>query len=321
TSHETFRARRRCGGVRDRGHPRLGLAVHPAREGRPVGRRQLHGVRGLSLRGRAQARHHHRERRRGGGPRHGHPPEPLPGPGEDLERRQGDPGFHRLRQDEGAHRREVRADQPGRLREDHPAQRQDLRGGAARRSRGVAFQVRLRQGVGTTHMSGGSPMIGCNSRRPKLGWGFTLTAFVLLSTVSPGWAGQAQDQLRGAIDRVVSTLENPALKGEGKSLERRHAVRKIADEIFDFNEIARRSLGRYWQPLTEPQRTEFVGLFADLLERSYISKIELYGGEKIIYSGERAEGDLATVSTKIITKNGTEVPVDYRLFKKSDRWM
>src|SRR5262249_28124263 len=49
--------------------------------------------------------------------------------------------------------------------------------------------------------------------------------------------------------------------------------------------------------------------------------IELYGGEKIIYSGERAEGDLATVSTKIITKNGTEVPVDYRLFKKGDRWM
>ena len=160
-----------------------------------------------------------------------------------------------------------------------------------------------------------------SSRSPRLGWGFALTAFVLLSAVSPGWAGQAQDQLKGAIDRVVSTLENPALKGEGKVMERRHAVRKIADEIFDFNEIAKRSLGRYWGPLTEPQRTEFVGLFADLLERSYISKIELYGGEKIIYSGERVEGDLATVSTKIITKNGTEVPVDYRVFKKGDRWM
>jgi phospholipid transport system substrate-binding protein len=164
-------------------------------------------------------------------------------------------------------------------------------------------------------------MIGRNSRRSRLAGRLALTALLVLSVVSPGWAGQAQDQLKGAIDRVVSTLENPALKGEGKAMDRRHAVRKIADEIFDFNEIARRSLGRYWQPLTEPQRTEFVGLFADLLERSYISKIELYGGEKIIYSGERVEGDLATVSTKIITKNGTEVPVDYRLFKKGDRWM
>jgi phospholipid transport system substrate-binding protein len=164
-------------------------------------------------------------------------------------------------------------------------------------------------------------MIGRHSPRSRRAGGLALTALFVLSAVSPGWAGQAQDQLKGAIDRVVSTLESPALKGEGKAIERRQAVRKIADEIFDFNEIARRSLGRYWQPLTEPQRTEFVGLFADLLERSYISKIELYGGEKIIYSGERVEGDLATVSTKIITKNGTEVPVDYRLFKKGDRWM
>jgi phospholipid transport system substrate-binding protein len=164
-------------------------------------------------------------------------------------------------------------------------------------------------------------MTGCGSFRSRLAWGLGLTALVLLFSAPAGWAGQAQDQLKGAIDRVVSTLESPSLKGEGKVMERRHAVRRIADEIFDFGEIARRALGRYWQPLTEPQRTEFVGLFADLLERSYISKIELYGGEKIIYSGERVEGNLATVSTKIITKNGTEVPVDYRLFKKGDRWM
>jgi phospholipid transport system substrate-binding protein len=148
-----------------------------------------------------------------------------------------------------------------------------------------------------------------------------LAALLVLSVAPNGWAGQAQDQLKGAIDRVVSTLENPALKGDGKVAERRAAVRKIADELFDFGEIARRALGRYWQPLTEPQRTEFVGLFADLLERSYISKIELYGGEKIIYNGDRVEGDLATVSTKILTKNGTEVPVDYRLFKRGERWM
>ena len=111
------------------------------------------------------------------------------------------------------------------------------------------------------------------------------------------------------------------MKGNGKIVERRAAVRKIANEIFDFTEIARRALGRYWLPLSEAQHTEFVGLFEDLLERSYLSKIELYGGEKIVYSGERLDGDLATVGTKIMTKHGTEVPVDYRLFKRGDRWM
>ena len=151
--------------------------------------------------------------------------------------------------------------------------------------------------------------------------GLATVGLLVLSTVQGGWAATAQEQLKGAIDRVVSTLDSPAMKGEGKAADRRAAVRLIANEIFDFGEIARRSLGRYWQPLSEPQRAEFVGLFGDLLERSYISKIELYGGEKIVYSGERVDADLATVSTRIMTKNGTEVPVDYRLFKRSDRWM
>jgi phospholipid transport system substrate-binding protein len=150
--------------------------------------------------------------------------------------------------------------------------------------------------------------------------GLAAAGLLILSTAPATWAATAQEQLKGAIDRVVSTLDDPTMKGEGKAAERRAAVRKIANEIFDFAEIARRSLGRYWQPLTEPQRSEFVGLFGDLLERSYISKIETYGGEKIVYSGERVDGDLAVVSTKIITKNGTEVPIDYRLFRRSDSW-
>ena len=152
-------------------------------------------------------------------------------------------------------------------------------------------------------------------------WSLALAGLLALSFASAAWAGIPTDQLKGAIDRVVKTLEEPAYKGEGKGMERRRAVRKIADDIFDFTEISRRALARHWQTLSEKQREEFVGLFADLLERSYISKIELYGGEKIIYGNERVDGDLATVATRIVTKNGTEVPVEYRMHKKGDRWL
>jgi phospholipid transport system substrate-binding protein len=151
--------------------------------------------------------------------------------------------------------------------------------------------------------------------------GLAFAALCIVASVQGAWAATATEQLKSAIDRVLATVDNPALKGDGKIVERRAAVRKIANEIFDFTEIARRSLGRHWLPLWEAQRTEFVDLFGNFLERSYISKIERYGGEKIIYSGERMDRDLATVSTKIITKHGTEVPVDYRLFKHGDRWM
>jgi len=152
-------------------------------------------------------------------------------------------------------------------------------------------------------------------------------AMVLAGTLAAGMspapaaAGVPTDQLKGAVERVLKTLDDPTLRGQTRLGERRVAVRKIANEIFDFSEIAKRSMARHWQPLSEAQKNEFVGLFADLLERSYISKIETYGGEKIQYTAERADADFATVSTRIITKNGTEVPVDYRMIKRADRWL
>jgi phospholipid transport system substrate-binding protein len=152
-------------------------------------------------------------------------------------------------------------------------------------------------------------------------WGVILTLFLLCPAAREAAAGAATDQLKGAIDRVVKTMEDPVLKSADKTPERRREVRTVANEIFDFGEIARRSLGRHWQPLTDQQRTEFVALFADLLERSYISKIELYGGEKIVYGGERVDGEVATVATKILTKNATEVPIEYRLLRRGDRWL
>jgi len=144
---------------------------------------------------------------------------------------------------------------------------------------------------------------------------------VSLVAVRAGWAGAPTDLLRVQIDRVVKTLDEPDLKKEGKTRERRVAVRRIAEDIFDFTETAKRSLGRHWQPRTPAERKEFVELFANLLERSYLSKIELYSGERIAYLGDTIEGDQATVRTRIMTKHGTEIPVDYKMYKQGDRWL
>lgn len=146
-------------------------------------------------------------------------------------------------------------------------------------------------------------------------------ALVLLLAPAEVWPGQPTEQLRTQIDRVVRVLENPELKEESKVKARRAAVRKIANDIFDFSETAKRSLARHWPPRTPAEREEFIALFADLLERSYISKIEVYGGEKIGYLGETIEGDLATVRTKIVTKQQTEIPIDYRMLRRGEKWL
>ena len=144
---------------------------------------------------------------------------------------------------------------------------------------------------------------------------------VALALGRDGWAGPPTDQLRAKIDRVVKTIEDPELKKEHKHKERRVVVRKIAEEIFDFTETAKRSLGRHWPPRTAAERREFVDLFADLLERSYFSKIELYNGEKIVYVGDTVDGDYATVRTKLLTTQGSEIPVDYKMGRQGDRWI
>ncbi len=151
--------------------------------------------------------------------------------------------------------------------------------------------------------------------------GFIFAGFLLLFAAHQAWGGPPSEQLKSSIDRVIQALEDPALRADGKVKERRTAVRKVANDIFDFAETARRSLARHWAGRTDKEREEFVALFADLLERSYISKIELYGGEKIQYGREQTDGDFAIVSSKIITKQGQEVPVDYRMLRRGDRWL
>ncbi len=152
--------------------------------------------------------------------------------------------------------------------------------------------------------------------------GLMLAAGVLLLLApTRAWAGAPTDRLKAEIDRVLEVLEDPELKKPGKVRERRAAVRRIADGIFDFGETAKRSLARHWAARTPAEREEFVRLFADLLERSYLSRIELYGGERISYLGETLDGDQAMVHTKLVTKGGSEIPVDYRMLRRGDRWL
>jgi len=141
-----------------------------------------------------------------------------------------------------------------------------------------------------------------------------------LAAAPHAWAGEPADQLFARIDQVLRILDDPALKPAARAEERRAAIGRVAHDIFDFEEIARRSLGRHWQARTQQEREEFVRLFGDLLERSYLGKIELYSGERITLVGDALDGDLATVRTRIVTKQGSEIPVDYRLQRRGARW-
>ncbi|MEK7714392.1 MAG: ABC transporter substrate-binding protein [candidate division NC10 bacterium] len=150
----------------------------------------------------------------------------------------------------------------------------------------------------------------------------TLAAALLVAvSLQPrAWAGEPADQLFAGIDRVLQVLEDPAMKPEAKAAERRAAIRRIASDIFDIDEISRRTLGRHWQPLTAAERAEFVQAFGDLLRRSYFMKIDGHSVEKIALVGEAIDDDQAIVRTTLKTRQGTQIPVDYHMTRNGDRW-
>jgi len=93
-----------------------------------------------------------------------------------------------------------------------------------------------------------------------------------LLSVCAARAGPPTDQLRGAVDQVLKIVSDPELKKEAETRERRDAIRVVANQIFDFTEISRGSLGPHWHARTPTEREEFTHLFEDLLEQSYVSK-------------------------------------------------
>lgn len=145
-----------------------------------------------------------------------------------------------------------------------------------------------------------------------------LTVGLALPDESMG--GVPTDQIRVTVDRVLKILKDPALNSAGAKETRRTELRKAILPRFDFEEMAKRSLGSEWRRRTPAEQKEFVRLFTELLKDSYVDSIESYRGNKVVYRRESQDGDYADVGTKIINERGEEFTIDYRLNLEGSEW-
>ena len=133
-------------------------------------------------------------------------------------------------------------------------------------------------------------------------------------------AGEPTEAIRGAVNQGVEILRNAKLDNQKQRVQVIDRLRQIVYPLFDFNEMAMRSLGQNWRRLNPQQRQEFASTFTALLEKTYADQIDLYDGQKVVYSGESVDGDYAQVDSRIIDKNGQTYSVVYRLHKVDGKW-
>jgi phospholipid transport system substrate-binding protein len=143
-----------------------------------------------------------------------------------------------------------------------------------------------------------------------------VTGLVLAYAMTLYAATSPNDEVRKSVDAILAILKDEQLDKDSK----RSKMSIVIKERFDFHAMSQRTLATNWKQITNDEKQQFVELFSQLIENSYVGKLESYTNERVDYPGEKVKGRKAVVETLIIT-SGADIPVDYKLYRKGDQWL
>src|SRR5262249_858036 len=131
-------------------------------------------------------------------------------------------------------------------------------------------------------------------------------------------ATSALQAVKETADGVIAALNDAKLQGNRAA--RQEHIKALVRERFDFEEMAKRSLGPAWSQQSPADQQQFVARFTDLLMDTYIDRIDEQRGAKISYDGEQRDGNFATVATRVQDKQGKPFRINYRLQQSGSDW-
>lgn len=129
-------------------------------------------------------------------------------------------------------------------------------------------------------------------------------------------ADNATESVRASVNAIIGILKDAALDKPAK----RDKIRVVIAERFDFRAMSQRTLATNWKKASQEEQQQFVALFAELIQNTYIGRVEAYTDEMVKYPGEKITDDRAVVDTLIVTSSA-EIPVTYKLYLKDGRWL
>lgn len=150
--------------------------------------------------------------------------------------------------------------------------------------------------------------------------GFPITSPVLSLNTAHAETAQANTplkEIKDTIDKIIGVVE--VLPGESNKDARRSKLRELINPKFNFDEMARRSLGSNWTTITPEEQKEFVEIFSELLARTYLAKIETVKTGMVTVDKEELYTNKALVRTTVTSK-GSTFPIDYKLQLENNNW-
>jgi phospholipid transport system substrate-binding protein len=151
----------------------------------------------------------------------------------------------------------------------------------------------------------------------------TMVIVLFLCMIIPisAFAGVPLDSVKVNVDKVLDVLRDPALKPESAKKLKKDKIRAIADKMFDFAELSKRTLAQNWFKFTPEQQKEFINLYRSLLEDSYADKILMYTDEKILFTKELSLTEKTAEVQSTVIRKTDEIPINYRVVLKDGVWM
>jgi phospholipid transport system substrate-binding protein len=127
------------------------------------------------------------------------------------------------------------------------------------------------------------------------------------------------DLVKFSVSRVLAITQSPTV-GMAGSEDRRTQIRRVAQDLFAFNEMARRVMGQHAKNCLPQEQDEFVRLFADAFTQAYATAVERYSGERVAFLSEEVTGSLAHVHSLVTTTTGSGISIEYQLLERGSRW-
>ncbi len=132
--------------------------------------------------------------------------------------------------------------------------------------------------------------------------------------------GDPMSQMKATVEEVQAILDNERLNKAESWAEKKVLIRAVVSHRFNFEEMSKRTLARNWKKRTDEEKKYFVEKFSQLLEHTYINRLEDYTGAEVFFKKQNIKGNKAVVYT-IIKSERKEIPVSYKMLLKGDKWL